>query len=59
MKLTDIEQLVSVRTQLTEKTQDIRTVTLCGGTGCRASESEKLLVLLQKEIGRATCRERV
>ncbi len=50
MKLTDMEQLDSVRSQLTEKTQDIRTVTLCGGTGCRASESEKLLVLLRKAI---------
>ena len=50
MKLMEIDQLVSVRTQLVEKKPDTRTVSLCGGTGCRACESEKLLVLLQKAV---------
>jgi len=46
IKLTGTGQLTSVRTQLTEKKPNLRTVSLCGGTGCRASESEKLLILL-------------
>ena len=50
MKLMEIDQLDLVRTQLIEKKPDTRTVSLCGGTGCRASESEKLLVLLQNAV---------
>ncbi len=50
MKLMEFDQLDQVRTQLAEKKQIIKTVSLCGGTGCRASESEKLLVLLQNAV---------
>ena len=50
MKLTDVAQLGSVAQELAGEKPDTRTVSLCGGTGCRASESEKLLVLLQKAV---------
>ena len=50
MKLTEIGQLSSVATKLAGEIPETKTVSLCGGTGCRASESEKLLVLLQKAV---------
>jgi NADH:ubiquinone oxidoreductase subunit F (NADH-binding)/(2Fe-2S) ferredoxin/Pyruvate/2-oxoacid:ferredoxin oxidoreductase delta subunit len=50
MKLTGIDHLDSVRTLLIDKKTDIPTISLCGGTGCRASESEKLLILFKKVI---------
>ncbi len=51
MKLTGSDQLESVRTRLTEQISvGRRTVSLCGGTGCRATESEKLLKMLRKSV---------
>lgn len=50
MKITGIDQLISVRIRLAEEKPKTRTVSLCGGTGCRASDSQKLLLLLRKAV---------
>ena len=34
-------------------------VLVCGGTGCTSSGSQRILERLKREIGRASCRERV
>jgi len=53
MRVADMHDLATLSAKLSEDAPGVRTVSLCGGTGCRASESEKLLVLLQK-----ACKER-
>ncbi len=51
MRIHNVGELENLRRSIREKNKRFRkTVTLCGGTGCRAEESEKLKNILEVEL---------
>lgn len=51
MRIRSVSELESLRKSIREKNKRFsKTVTLCGGTGCRAEESEKLKNILEIEL---------
>ncbi|MGA1871014.1 MAG: NADH-ubiquinone oxidoreductase-F iron-sulfur binding region domain-containing protein [bacterium] len=59
-KINNINDLEALRTQLQSKRDTIRsTLTLCGGTGCRASRSQDVINALEKELHKQGLEESV
>ena len=50
MKMTDVKTLDSFRSELINRKESVKTVSLCGGTGCLAGQSGKLLNLLKQSV---------